>query len=91
MPDIQILESESLQVHLENFVNFSVFLLDSRGKAGLKAASTSLLESAVLAEAEPSHINREKEKEVREGKTKNSLFEILFSPFLSLHHSGDLT
>lgn len=44
---------------------FSVFLLDSRGKAGLKAASTSLLESAVLAESEPSHINKERKSFVK--------------------------
>lgn len=67
---------------------FSVFLLDSRGKAGLKAASTSLLESAVLAEAEPSHINKERErKRVLWTQTKNSLFEIFFSPILSVPFS----
>lgn len=71
---------------------FSVFLLDSRGKAGLKAASTSLLESAVLAEAELSHINKErKKKSFVKAKPKIACLKYSSPLFLSLHPSVDLT
>lgn len=92
MPDIQILESKPLQVHLEKFANFSVFLLDSRGKAGLKAASTSLLESAVLAEAQLSHINKErKKKSFVKAKPKIACLKYSSPLFFSLHPSVGLT